>query len=135
MPHFRLGIDIGGTFTDLCVLEEDKNEWINLKVPTTPKDLTQGVMEALDVFFKDGRSPEDLTLLFHATTIATNTLIEQKGANTWLVMTEGYSGVYETPELGEIRMGSYDYLSYPKPRPHRRTDLKGDCRDECPPRE
>ena len=124
MPHFRLGIDIGGTFTDLCVLEEDKNEWINLKVPTTPKDLTQGVMEALDVFFKDGRSPEDLTLLFHATTIATNTLIEQKGANTWLVMTEGYSGVYETPELGEIRMGSYDYLSYPKPRllvPQRKT--------------
>ncbi len=124
MPHFRLGIDIGGTFTDLCVLEEDKNEWINLKVPTTPKDLTQGVMEALDVFFKDGRSPEDLTLLFHATTIATNTLVEQKGANTWLVMTEGYSGVYETPELGEIRMGSYDYLSYPKPRllvPQRKT--------------
>ncbi len=124
MPHFRLGIDIGGTFTDLCVLEEDKNEWINLKVPTTPKDLTQGVMEALDVFFKDGRSPEDLTLLFHATTIATNTLIEQKGANTWLVMTEGYSAVYETPELGEIRMGSYDYLSYPKPRllvPQRKT--------------
>jgi N-methylhydantoinase A len=78
----------------------------------------------LQAFFVDGRSPDDVTFLFHATTIATNVLLEQKGANTWLVITEGYTGVYETPELGEIRPGSYDYLSYPKPRllvPQRRT--------------
>jgi len=65
-----------------------------------------------------------VSLLFHATTVATNALLEQKGADTWLVITEGYTGVHETPELGEIRVGSYDYLSYPKPRllvPQRRT--------------
>jgi N-methylhydantoinase A len=124
MPHIRLGIDIGGTFTDLCALDEERGELINLKVSTTPRDLTAGVMEALQAFFVDGRSPDDVTFLFHATTIATNVLLEQKGANTWLVITEGYTGVYETPELGEIRTGSYDYLSYPKPRllvPQRRT--------------
>ena len=124
MSHLRLGIDIGGTFTDLCALDEERGKLINLKVSTTARDLTAGVMEALQSCFVDGRSPDDVSFLFHATTIATNVLLEQKGANTWLVITEGYTGVYETPELGEIRTGAYDYLSYPKPRllvPQRRT--------------
>ncbi len=124
MAGFRIGIDIGGTFTDLCVLQEEQGDFIRLKVPTTPTDLAAGVMEALKSFFQDGRSPGDVTLLFHATTVATNALLEQKGADTWLVITEGYTGVYETPELGEIRLASYDYLRYPKPRllvPQRKT--------------
>ena len=116
MSRLRIGTDIGGTFTDLCVLDEEGGEFFNLKVPTTPEDLTRGVMEGLDPFFQGGYSPDDSTFLFHATTVATNALLEQKGANTWLLITEGYTGVYETPELGEIRIGSYDYLSYPKPR-------------------
>ncbi|MBI4283825.1 MAG: hydantoinase/oxoprolinase family protein [Chloroflexi bacterium] len=124
MAQCRMGIDIGGTFTDLCILDEDRGEFINVKVPSTPKDLTEGVRESLEAFFRDGRTADDLTFLFHATTVATNTLLEQKGASAWLVITQGYTGVYETPELGEIRMGSYNYLSYPKPRllvPQRRT--------------
>jgi N-methylhydantoinase A len=114
-PRFRIGIDIGGTFTDLCVLEEEGGDFFHLKVSTTPKDLAGGVMESLEAFLGKERSPDDVTFLFHATTAATNALLEQKGVDTWLVITEGYTGVYETPELGEIRMGSYDYLSYPKP--------------------
>jgi N-methylhydantoinase A len=124
MARFRVGTDIGGTFTDLCVLDEEQGEFFNLKVPTTPRDLTQGVMRSLESFFKNGRAPGEVTLLFHATTVATNALLEQKGGETWLVITEGYSGIYETPELSEIRTGSYDYLCYPKPRllvPRRRT--------------
>jgi N-methylhydantoinase A len=124
MARYRIGTDIGGTFTDLCVLEEDAGEFFNLKVLTTPKDLTQGVIEALETFFRDGRAPEDTTLLFHATTVATNALLEQKGGDTWLAITDGFSGVYETPELSHIRPGTYDYLCYPKPRllvPQRKT--------------
>lgn len=124
MSHLRIGIDIGGTFTDLSVLDEQSGEVFNLKVLTTPRDLTQGVMEAVDAFFQGGRSPDGVTFLFHATTVATNALLEQKGANTWLLITEGFTAVHETPELGEVRIGSYDYLSYPKPRllvPQRRT--------------
>src|ERR1043166_9204932 len=124
MARFRIGTDIGGTFTDLCVLEEEQGQFFNLKISTTPKDLTQGVMEALSEFFQNGRSPADATFLFHATTVATNALLEQKGGEVWLAITDGFSGVYETPELSEIRPGSYDYLHYPKPRllvPQRRT--------------
>jgi N-methylhydantoinase A len=115
MPRYRIGIDIGGTFTDLSVLDEEGGEVYNSKVLSTPADLTRGVMQALEDFFASGRASEDVTFLFHATTIATNALLERKGAKTWLVITEGFTGVYETPELGEVRSGSYDYLSYPKP--------------------
>ncbi|MBI2087808.1 MAG: hydantoinase/oxoprolinase family protein [Deltaproteobacteria bacterium] len=114
-PRFRVGIDIGGTFTDLCVLDEEAGDFFHLKVPSTPKDLTRGVMESVEAFLGEDRSPDDATFLFHATTAATNALLEQKGVDTWLVITEGFTGVYETPELGEILVGSYDYLSYPKP--------------------
>ena len=115
MPRYRIGIDIGGTFTDLSVLDEEGGEVYNSKVLSTPADLTRGVMQALEDFFAAGRASEDVTFLFHATTIATNALLERKGAKTWLVITEGFTGVYETPELGEVRSGSYDYLCYPKP--------------------
>jgi len=112
---YRIGIDIGGTFTDLSVLDELGGGVFNSKVLSTPADLTEGVMQALDEFFGNGRLPEDVTFLFHATTIATNALLERKGAKTWLLITEGYTGIYETPELGETRSANYDYLSYPKP--------------------
>ncbi|MGE5218735.1 MAG: hydantoinase/oxoprolinase family protein [Chloroflexota bacterium] len=115
MSRYRVGIDIGGTFTDFSVLDEQSGEVFNSKVLSTPADLTQGVMNALDEYFGNGRLPEDVIFLFHATTVATNALLERKGAKTWLVITEGYTGVYETPELGEVRSASYDYLAYPKP--------------------
>jgi N-methylhydantoinase A len=115
MSRYRLGIDIGGTFTDFSVLEEQSGQVFNSKVLSTPADLTEGVMLALDEFFGNGRSPQDVTFLFHATTVATNALLERKGAKTWLLITEGFTGVYETPELGETRTATYDYLSYPKP--------------------
>ena len=112
---YRVGIDIGGTFTDFSVLDEQSGEVVNSKVLSTPADLTDGVMQALDEFFGNGRLPEEVTFLFHATTVATNALLERKGAKTWLLITEGFTGVYETPELGETRSATYDYLSYPKP--------------------
>ena len=112
---YRVGIDIGGTFTDFSVLDERSGTVFNSKVLSTPADLTVGVMQALDDFFGSGRLPEDVSFLFHATTVATNALLERKGAKTWLLITEGFTGVYETPELGETRSATYDYLSYPKP--------------------
>ncbi|MBM2803043.1 MAG: hypothetical protein HW419_936 [Deltaproteobacteria bacterium] len=115
MSRYRVGIDIGGTFTDFSVLDEQSGEVFNSKVLSTPADLAEGVMTALDEFFGNGRAPEDVAFLFHATTVATNALVERKGAKTWLLISEGFTGVYETPELGETRSATYDYLSYPKP--------------------
>ena len=108
MSRYRVGIDIGGTFTDLSVLDDEGGELFNSKVLSTPADLTEGVMDALDEFFGNGRLPEDVAFLFHATTIATNALLERKGAKTWLLITDGFTGVYETPELGETRSATDD---------------------------
>src|ERR1041384_8055115 len=99
MARYRVGTDIGGTFTDLCVLDEENGEIFNSKVSTTPAELTRAVMEAIEQFFHDRRSPQDASLVFHATTVATNALLELKGGQTWLVITDGFTGVYETPEL------------------------------------
>lgn len=112
---YRVGIDIGGTFTDFVVLDEAGGAVFSSKVLSTPADLAEGVMNALDEFFGKGKRPEDVSFLFHATTVATNALLERKGAKTWLCITEGFTGVYETPELGETRSATYDYLTYPKP--------------------
>lgn len=112
---YRVGIDIGGTFTDFVVLDEAGGTVFNSKVLSTPADLAEGVMNALDEFFVKDKRPEDVSFLFHATTVATNALLERKGAKTWLCITEGFTGVYETPELGETRSATYDYLTYPKP--------------------
>ncbi|HMA79512.1 MAG TPA: hydantoinase/oxoprolinase family protein, partial [Candidatus Binatia bacterium] len=115
MSRYRVGIDIGGTFTDFSVLDEQDGAVFNSKVLSTPADLTLGVMNALEEYFGNGRVPEDVNFLFHATTVATNALLERKGAKTWLIITDGYTGIYETPELGEVRSATYDYLAYPKP--------------------
>ena len=109
MARYRVGIDIGGTFTDLCVLDEQTGEFLNRKVSTTPRDLAQGVMQAVEGFLSGGRTADDVTLLFHASTVATNALLEQKGGKTWLVITEGYSGVYETPG-GFLLYRAHEYL-------------------------
>ena len=129
MPRYRVGIDIGGTFTDFSVLDEHGGGVSNSKVLSTPADLTQGVMQALDDFFGNGRLPEDVSFLFHATTVATNALLERKGAKTWLLITEGFTGVYETPELGETRSGNLRLLDLSET-----ADAGAPARDHTDPR-
>jgi N-methylhydantoinase A len=86
----RAGVDVGGTFTDLVALSE--GELITAKVPSTPQDQSEGVMNAIDA---SGVKPESLVALAHGTTVATNALLERSGARTALVTTEGFRDVLE----------------------------------------
>src|SRR5215210_2120015 len=86
----RLGVDVGGTFTDLVALSE--GELITAKVPSTPKDQSEGVMNAIDA---SGVEPDSLAALAHGMTVATNALLERGGARTALVTTEGFRDVLE----------------------------------------
>jgi N-methylhydantoinase A len=86
----RVGVDVGGTFTDLVALSE--GELITAKVPSTPQDQSEGVMNAIDA---SGVKPESLVALAHGTTVATNALLERSGARTALVTTEGFRDVLE----------------------------------------
>ena len=93
---WRIGVDIGGTFTDVAVLDEASGRAGIAKVSTTPHDFGAAVIEgaraAIDEY---GIVPESVTLLSHATTIVTNALLEAKGANVALVATRGFRDVLE----------------------------------------
>ena len=90
----RMGVDVGGTFTDLVLIDDEKGT-INLnKVPTTPDDPSIGTVNgALELCQEAGVGPADVEQFFHGTTIATNIVLEHNGATTGLITTEGYRDI------------------------------------------
>ncbi|QIN79908.1 hydantoinase/oxoprolinase family protein [Rubrobacter marinus] len=86
----RLGVDVGGTFTDLVALSEGR--LVTAKVPSTPRDQSQGVMNAVGA---SGVEAPAVVALAHGMTVATNALLERRGARTALVTTEGFRDVLE----------------------------------------
>src|ERR1700742_2557185 len=87
-----VGIDVGGTFTDLFYSEDGVTAHTVLKVPSTPDDPSRGLVDALGAA---GIDPAHLDLIIHGTTIATNAVIERKGARCALVTTRGFRDVLE----------------------------------------
>ena len=109
----RIAVDIGGTFTDV-VLEHTSGRFTS-KILTTPDSPDVAVITGLDeVLAASGTSPGDVALVIHGTTLATNAVIERKGARTAFVTTEGFRDVLE---IGyESRFDQYDVL-IDKPQP------------------
>ncbi len=107
MSQFRLGFDIGGTFTDLIAIREDTGEITVVKCPTTPDDPSRGVISGLSSLFESlSISGGDLSIAVHSTTLVTNTVIERKGAKTALLTTKGFKDVLEIGR--ENRITVYD---------------------------
>ena len=109
----RLAVDIGGTFTDIA-LEQGERRW-SVKTLTTPKapaeGVLRGIIQTLDIA---GLDAGDVALIIHGTTLATNAILERKGAVTALITTEGFRDVLE---IGyETRFDQYD-LMLEKPQP------------------
>ena len=101
----RLAVDIGGTFTDLAI-EKDGQRW-TAKVLTTPAAPEKGVLEGVQqVLAKAAMKPADLALVIHGTTLATNAVIERKGAKTALITTDGFRDVLAL--ANEARYDQYD---------------------------
>src|SRR5687768_6383011 len=93
---WRIGVDIGGTFTDVALIDDVTGRIGVAKAPTTPRDFAQGVLTALDAAMRRYEVPAgDVGLLAHATTIVTNALLEEKGARAALVATRGFRDVLE----------------------------------------
>src|SRR5262252_5941855 len=109
----RVAVDIGGTFTDLCL--ERKGTLTSVKVLTTPRAPEEGVLAGMEEILKQtGVKPADLALIIHGTTLATNAIIERKGARTALVVTEGFRDSIEI--AFEHRFEQYDiFMQKPPP--------------------
>ena len=91
-----LGIDIGGTFTDLVILDPSDGRAVIWKESTTPDDPSRGAMLGLArLLEKGGIAPASIGRVVHATTLFTNALIERKGAATGLLTTAGFADVLE----------------------------------------
>ncbi len=93
---WRIGVDSGGTFTDVCLFDEDSGKVEIWKVSSTPDDpsrgITTGVVEGLD---QVGKTARDLSFLGHGTTVATNALIELRGVKTGLIVSDGFRDLLE----------------------------------------
>ena len=93
---WRVGIDIGGTFTDVALIDDASGRIGVAKVPTTPRDFAQGVLAALEMAMRRyGLAAADVGLLSHATTVVTNAILEEKGARAALIATRGFRDVLE----------------------------------------
>ncbi len=105
MPSARLAVDIGGTFTDLAL--EHAGTRSTTKVLTTPHAPEQGVMQGVrSILRAAGLAPADIAIVIHGTTLATNAIIERKGARTALITTEGFRDVLAMGN--ESRYDQYD---------------------------
>ena len=90
----RLGVDVGGTFTDLIFVDDGTGAILVHKVPTTPEDPSQGTVQGLREIAEQAQTaPSELDQVFHGTTIATNIVIEHTGARIGMITTEGYRDI------------------------------------------
>ena len=138
----RIGIDVGGTFTDLVAMDEGDSTPLAFKTPTTPADPSDGVLKGIaGLASSAGMDARELLqkaqVIIHGTTVATNTLVERKGAKVGLITTEGFRDLLEIREgLKEdrynLRMDQVEPLAprYLRVGVAERTDSSGSVRRE-----
>ncbi len=91
---YRLGVDVGGTFTDLFLVDESDDRQWRVKTPSTPSDPSQGVLTGVDrICEAAGITPAQLGNVVHGTTVATNAVLESKGARVGLITTQGFGQI------------------------------------------
>jgi N-methylhydantoinase A len=110
-----VGVDTGGTFTDLIAVEQTTGELRRAKVPSVSGDPSAAVLDAMDKLFADGINPGDISLFVHGTTVATNALLEGKGVRTGLLITRGFRAVYEARGWSQPRGSDLLDTFYQKP--------------------
>ncbi len=120
MARYKMGIDVGGTFTDGVLLDESGGTTFIVKVPSTPADSSLGFLNAVDrIIDHSNIQPEAVDFMVHGTTVATNAVIEGKTAKTALVTTKGFRDILEI--AFQIRPRLYDiFVEKPKPLVPRR---------------
>lgn len=106
----RIGVDVGGTFTDVVMVDEEKAEWVSIKTPTTHHDLAEGVLKGISETLDTGSrilGPDDY--LIHGTTIGTNAIVEGKGALVGLITTAGFEDVLEIRRVARPKEAAFDF--------------------------
>jgi N-methylhydantoinase A len=114
---YRLGVDVGGTFTDLLLLDEATGAFWRQKTPSTPHDSSEGILNGLTAICSDaGITPRDIEIFLHGTTVATNAVLEGKGARVGLIVTERYRQIMQIAR-SFVPGGLAGWIVWPKPQP------------------
>jgi N-methylhydantoinase A len=95
VANWLIGVDTGGTFTDLIAFDHANGALKRAKVPSVPGDPSLAVIDALEKLFAEDVKPSDIGMIVHGTTVATNALLEGKGVRAGLLITKRYRAVYE----------------------------------------
>src|SRR4051812_33172673 len=107
VPRYRIGVDIGGTFTDLAMHDERSGSLHVAKTLSTPHDPSEGALAGIDMLVGQvGVELRDVSEITHATTHGANIIIEQKGARTALLTTEGFGDILIIQR--QLRHSPYD---------------------------
>lgn len=105
---YILGVDVGGTFTDLALFDQDRGALLLAKVPSTPADPAQGVIHGIRQLIEEHDiAPHAITFLIHGTTVATNAILEGKGVPTALLATRGFGDILDIVRQDRPRL--YDW--------------------------
>jgi len=114
---YRLGVDVGGTFTDLLLFNQEDGSFFRHKTPSTPHDSSEGILNGLGAICeKAGITPADIEFFLHGTTVATNAVLEGKGARVGLITSEGYRQVMQIAR-SFVPGGLAGWIVWPKPVP------------------
>ena len=114
---YRLGVDVGGTFTDLLLFDTASGELWRHKTPSTPHDSSEGILNGVTaICAKAGVAASAIEFFLHGTTVATNAVLEGKGARVGLVTTEGYRHIMQIAR-SFVPGGLAGWIIWPKPTP------------------
>jgi N-methylhydantoinase A len=114
---YRLGVDVGGTFTDILLIDEDTGATFRGKTSSTPHDQSVGVLRGIEQVCRDaGVDPAEVGEVLHGTTVATNAILEKKGARVGLVTTKGFRQVLQIAR-SFVPGGLAGWIIWPKPEP------------------
>jgi len=115
--RYRLGVDVGGTFTDLLLFDEETGNFWRHKTPSTPHDSSEGILNGVSAITQEaGIDAAEIGYFLHGTTVATNAVLEGKGAKVGLVTTEGYRDIMQIAR-SYVPGGLAGWIVWPKPTP------------------
>ena len=118
IPTFRVGVDVGGTFTDAVAYDDETRSVRYAKVPSTPGDPAEAVIAALDAL---DIGSSDIDRFVHGITIGTNAILEGKGAEVWMLVTRGFRDVLEIARTNRATLYDITTLKPPPIVPRKRT--------------
>ena len=116
MARYRIGVDVGGTHTDLVLTDDEARAYRIEKVPSTPHNPAIAVLAGVRRLIDSGVAADEIAYFAHGTTATTNALLEMNGARTGVLINEGLSGVFEVQSQGRDGWSPFDHF-FRRPEP------------------